>query len=423
MRIVVANWSSRKVGGTESYLDEIMCELSAIGHDLAFVYESDSPTNRPRIHLPQVCPTWCVAEIGKAAAVTALRRWQPDLVYTHKLLDTAFQEEILSVAPGVLFVHDYDGLCISGSKTFKFPVYRPCSLRFGWKCLIHYFPHRCGGRSPMTMWKLFEAQSRRLRLLHRYRALITHSSHMRAELLKHGISVKMIYKASYLIESSRSALQAASADFEEGCRVIRDQTEAVRLLFSGRMDRLKGGLVLLDALPLIAADLRRQVGLTLVGDGPDRNIWEERAKRVQALEPRVRVEFTGWLEMPRIGQLFAESTLLVMPSLWPEPFGRIGPEAGLYALPVAAFAVGGITEWLIDGVNGYLASADPPTSVALAEAVQKCLQDPDVYNRLRQGAFAVARQFSLANHMSQIVGLFESVVDGSLNPVVGDHHW
>ena len=50
----------------------------------------------------------------------------------------------------------------------------------------------------------------------------------------------------------------------------------------------------------------------------------------------------------------------MVPSIWPEPFGQVGPEAGLYGVPAAAFAVGGTPSWLTDGVNGRLAPGDPP---------------------------------------------------------------
>ena len=74
--------------------------------------------------------------------------------------------------------------------------------------------------------------------------------------------------------------------------------------------------------------------------------------------------------------LFQESDLLVVPSIWPEPFGQVGPEAGLYGVPVAAFAVGGTPSWLTDGVNGLLAAGDPPTAAGLAESIVGCLADP-----------------------------------------------
>ena len=50
-----------------------------------------------------------------------------------------------------------------------------------------------------------------------------------------------------------------------------------RLLFVGRMEALKGGLHLLEALPTVARALGRPVHVTMAGDGGDRQRWQERA--------------------------------------------------------------------------------------------------------------------------------------------------
>jgi glycosyltransferase involved in cell wall biosynthesis len=77
---------------------------------------------------------------------------------------------------------------------------------------------------------------------------------------------------------------------------------------------------------------------------------------------------------------------------------------------VAAFDVGGIPDWLLDGVNGFLASGSPPTSEGLAQAIIKCLEDPATYAGLRKGASEVAQQFNIKNHLIALLEVFESVI-------------
>ena len=63
--------------------------------------------------------------------------------------------------------------------------------------------------------------------------------------------------------------------------------------------------------------------------------------------------------------------VVVMPSILPEPFGRVAIEAQAMGRPVVAFDHGGAVESIIDGVTGWLATPNAPD--ALAEAVDKAL--------------------------------------------------
>jgi glycosyltransferase involved in cell wall biosynthesis len=415
MRIAVVNWSRRRAGGTETYLSQIIPELVHLGHDLAFMHEIDLPANREQIALPDGVPAWCVKEMRAKRALKALRDWKPDLIYTHSLLTPSLEAETLKIAPAIFFAHAYYGTCISGSKAFKRPEVVPCDRRFGWKCLLHYYPHRCGGLSPITMLRLFHLQSKRLELLHQYAAILTHSSHMYSEYVNNGLPPERVHNLSYYAhEGSRQpAPQGVEKDFslnaESDLTVIQASKPYYHLLFSGRMELLKGGRTLIDALPQVCGALDRPVRVTFAGDGPDRREWERRAARASRWVDGLQVEFVGWVQREQLTRLYTDCDLLVFPSLWPEPFGLAGPEAGLHGVPVAAFDVGGVSEWLTDGMNGYLAPGDPPTASGLAEAIVKCLHDPVAHEYLRRGAVQSAQKFSLENHLAALTKVFATI--------------
>jgi glycosyltransferase involved in cell wall biosynthesis len=147
--------------------------------------------------------------------------------------------------------------------------------------------------------------------------------------------------------------------------------------------------------------------VTFAGDGPARPSWQASAARLARREPEIRIEFPGWIDTDRIGSLMASADLLVVPSLWPEPFGLVGLEAARHRLPVAAFAVGGIPDWLRPGINGYLAPADPPTPAGLADAIIACLEDPQAHARLRDGAGRVAAEFVFDDHIEALIRVLE----------------
>lgn len=420
MRIAVVNWSRRKVGGTEVYLESVIPELLNAGHQIAFWHERDVPVANDRIALSDDIPAWCVAELGMRAGVRALREWRPDVLYTHSLMQPALEAEMLKIAPAIFFAHAYYGTCISGSKTFKQPTPTPCQRRFGWQCMAHYYPHRCGGLSPLTMLKEYRRQSKRLQHLSVYKAIVTHSTYMRAEYLKHGFHPERVHCLSYYAQEvepheGRSAADTSSVMLGDERATLpsapleADAPACWRLLFLGRMEFLKGGSVLLDALPRACAALSRPLHVTFAGDGPERTAWEQHAARVQAQTPGLKIEFVGWVKGQQREALLNECHLLVMSSLWPEPFGLVGPEAGLRGLPTVAFAVGGITDWLHNGVNGYLADGNPPTADKLADAIVNCFRDPADYARLRRGALDVAGQFKMKRHLSALLKVLESV--------------
>jgi glycosyltransferase involved in cell wall biosynthesis len=400
MRIALLNWSNRRFGGTGTYLSAVLPYLQRAGHDVALWHEVDSPADYDLIPLPPAAPIWSVAELGLDAALAALHAWQPNLLYAHGLLDAAVERRVLDIAPAVFFAHNYYGTCISGTKTFKQPVVTPCGRQFGWQCLAHYYPRRCGGWSPITMVREYRRQRVRLDLLRRYRAIVTHSVHMQNEYINHGLNAERVFNVRYGPDPASVGNAVEKREPRDG---------PWELLFVGRMDALKGGRELLLALPEVARRLDRDLHLTFAGDGDLRAKWETLADRVRRGEPRVEVTFTGWLGRAAVDALCAQSDLMVLPSLWPEPLALVGLEAARHRLPVAAFDVGGISDWLTSGENGYLAPGNPPTVDGLIDAIVSCLKDPDTLARLRDGAARLSADFAFDTHVELLLRAFRDV--------------
>ncbi|MFQ5705303.1 MAG: glycosyltransferase family 4 protein [Gemmatimonadales bacterium] len=403
MRIALVNWSGRQTGGPEVYLHDIAPHLAAAGHDVAFLYETDEPAGRPSIAMPEGVARWHVGELGASGALSRLRSWNPDLIYVHGLLDTDLETAITEVAPAVFFGHSYYGTCVSGNKTFTNVQVRPCSRRFGWQCLLHYHPHRCGGWSPVSMVREYRKQSRRLTTLARYGAIVTNSEHMRSEYIKHGFPPDAVHKLTYYVPGP------AVSDTRP--RWAPEPGGKWHLLFLGRMVFLKGGRTLVEALPKIVPTGGRQLAITFAGDGPERSEWERRAGRAEQSTPDIECRFTGWLSHEALEDIVKDTHLLVVPSVWPEPFGQVGPEVGRRGIPAAAFNVGGIPEWLREGVNGHLAPGNPPTAAGLATAIGRCIRNPDDYAKLVRGARQVADRFNLERHLDELTALFHDVLE------------
>jgi len=391
MRVAVLAWTAQRIGGIEAYLSLLLPAMSTAGLDVAFWYEHHEPGERQKIDMPRGMPVFSVAELGAAGAVRKLREWGPDVLYVHGLHDVSIERSLLAIAPAVQFVHTYVGTCVSGTKTHTRPGVVACERRFGMSCLAHYLPRGCGGSSPTTMWHLYREQSRRLELLKQYRAVLTHSAHMQVELDRHGVRSTVV---PFPVTS------AASPDERRGAA-------SLNLLFAGRMHSLKGGSFLLDCLPEVQHMLARPIRLTMAGDGQDRRDWGERARRMQSDHHDIEVTFPGWQSAEQLDVLMATTDLLVVPSVWPEPFGSVGPAAAQHGVPAAAFAVGGIPQWLHDGVNGHLADAHPPSAASLAKAIVSCAGNPQHYEMLCQGARDVGASFTIERHLPELIRVFQ----------------
>jgi glycosyltransferase involved in cell wall biosynthesis len=245
---------------------------------------------------------------------------------------------------------------------------------------------------------------------------------MHEEYVRHGLPPEKVRYLSYYAHSSSPHYREAQVEAPrpEPSTDAATKSEAdgrrkphAHLLFAGRMETLKGGHLFIESLREVRARLSSPVLVTFAGDGRERARWERLAAEVMRGTDGINVEFTGWVRREQMEELYKECDLLVFPSVWPEPFGLAGPEAGLHGIPVAAFNVGGVPEWLVDGVNGYLAPGDPPTAHGLAEAIIKCLHDEDAHRALRRGAVKTAQQFSLDNHLNGLTKVFDEVAGGT----------
>jgi glycosyltransferase involved in cell wall biosynthesis len=244
-------------------------------------------------------------------------------------------------------------------------------------------------------------------MLRHYSMILTASAHMRREYINQGFDRRRVRTVALIIDALPNRSIITDSELIASSRRKFD-ADCLQLLFLGRMVKLKGGEKLLDAAPTTVASLQRPVRITFAGDGPARPDWARRAAWLEAGFRQIRVEFRGWTA--DLGELAMRSHLLVMPSLWPEPFGLSGLEIGRWGVPSVGFAVGGIPEWLLEGVNGHLAPSEPATAHGLANAIVHSLCDRDHYTRLCLGASARVDRYTAAVHVKRLTDIFDEVL-------------
>src|SRR3990172_3443543 len=211
-------------------------------------------------------------------------------------------------------MHGYFGTCIGGQKRFGFPVAQPCARRFGVACLALYGPRHCGELKAGSFVRHYRWAREQHDLLKRYRAIVVASEHMKTEFVRNGLDPLRVH----VIPLFRTHDEAPDAHARQLCA----DDDACSIAFVGRMTGLKGGDLLVDAIAEASGRLGRTIRLLLIGDGPQRAVWERRAA-----DRRVPCSSTGWLNGGERWAALRQATLLARPSTRPEPFGLVGLEA------------------------------------------------------------------------------------------------
>jgi glycosyltransferase involved in cell wall biosynthesis len=391
MRVLVATAHAAVVGGVETYLRAVLPRLRDRGVALGLLTaHPEHSGSSVREWVPDV-PHRVASSPGEV--VSAAEAFGPDVVYTHDLPDPAADDAFARRFPTVRFAHNYAGGCVSGTKCHAAPNWQACSRPLGPACLGLYLPRRCGGLNPISAVKLYRSNRTRQRTLARLRAVLVASRHMADEVIRNGAAAERV-KVVPLFPPNAEPVPTPPEP--------RPRTD--RVLFVGRLTPLKGWRELVSAIPVASARLGRMLKLVVVGDGPDRAAFESEVRRLN-----VACEFLGWLVSDTVIQQMRAADVLVVPSVWPEPFGLVGIEAGCVGLPTVAFATGGIPDWLTAGVSGEAAAGDRPRPQQLVDALVRALGDDTHHLRLRVGAWESARRFTADAHVSKLLAVFEQV--------------
>jgi len=393
MRLAFATVTSRRVGGIETYLEALLPAFANLGHEVALWYESDGPSDRVPITLPAGGRSKTITSPVQALALCD--DWQPDAVFVQGLDSAAVERALLRQPTAVFVAHNYVGTCISGTRAWTRPVVRPCPRTFGALCLAHYLPHGCGGNSPVTMVRLYRREQVRQQSLGYAAFVVTLSAHMRDVYLRHGFDSGRVEHVPYgpAIADDASDTSGAKVD------------DVNRLVVAARLEPLKGVHLLIEALPLVQRATGQPLELTVLGDGGARQALEQQAARAIAKAPGVAIAFRGWLNAAERDRHISDCDVVVVPSAWPEPLGLIGLEAGRLGRPVVAFDVGGVRDWLTDGVNGRLVPAEPPSAHELARVLTEVLTNPGERARLADGARAASATVTPTVHARGLLAL------------------
>lgn len=363
-------------GGADVDLFHVAQGLQQAGHDthLFVVHEQDS-YERGRV-TPELLPfpatrlDVTTRELAPAKLCARLRSavdpWRPDVVFIQHgyalkpyVADALRHHRII----GRFYAHEME----CARDAFRFKNGRPCPCNYlrtpdvcrncaasSQKAAINTGRFRTWTADYLAA-RAYDPEFHTLsmRALHSYHAVIVSNSALRDGLLEFHPDVRVV---------------PGGISLEEFDRVVnknQGQTTIAHpklVLMSGRAeDPGKGLSLLLEAAKRLRTE--RQ-DFTVAATHFDHTLSNEWFRAV------------GWLDRNEMLMLYAQSAVVVVPSIWEEPFGLVAVEGMAARKPVVASRVGGLAEIVRHGKTGFLfASMDAAT---LAVHLARLLDDPSL---------------------------------------------
>lgn len=145
------------------------------------------------------------------------------------------------------------------------------------------------------------------------------------------------------------------------------------IVFVGRLVSDKGCALLLDAMHKLI-EKHHQIDLTIIGDGPERSLLVDTVFK-KGLEQYVT--FTGALKGIELAKEVANHRIMVVPSLWDEPYGIVAIEGLAAGCILVGSSGGGLGEIVEDigfsfpngDVEGLVSSLDEALAFKWSEKI------------------------------------------------------
>lgn len=190
-------------------------------------------------------------------------------------------------------------------------------------------------------------------------------------------------------------------------RIFPGVNRTKEFVFLGRLVSDKGGDLAIRAFHYLTTELSdksdSKPSLTIIGDGPERL---HLIRLVRGFQLEEYVHFTGSLRGEEIAKCLNEHKILLVPSLWKEPFGIVALEGlACGCLPIVPNRGG-----LPDAVGKAGLIFESGNIESLAQAMHRVLQNPEVQEQTQKEA----RQHLRLHTMIEVSRHYLSIIEGAV---------
>ncbi len=178
-----------------------------------------------------------------------------------------------------------------------------------------------------------------------------------------------------------------------------------RFAVLGQLSRLKGTLVLFDAVRLLPKSLRKRINIEIHGSVlyADDDFRNQLAESLKELKDTVRL--CGPYVSSDVQDIVSRNGWLIVPSIWWENSPLVIQEAFAAGRPVICSNIGGMAEKVHHGVSGLHFRVNSPAD--LAARIEECATTPGLWETLCAG---VPRPPAIEETVDQLLALYDSVL-------------
>ncbi len=374
--MAVPRWT--RDGGVSAHVQTSAAILAEHGLDVrVLAARIESTEELPGVTVYR-CPDLFHDDVSMDARIGEALSFGPEVIHLHQVDLPDVARAVRMSAPLVISAHNYPA-CSAGGYYFR--PGQECTRAHGRGCIVNMIARGCAHtHNPKSLPTRYINASRRAEALKHADLVVSYSSSVDRHLAANQLPRRKIVPYSTTIASKPRAGDVADR----------------RVVFAGRLVREKGVDVLIRAARDVDAEF------IVCGDG---RLLEPMRALARRCGVERRVSFTGWLSSEQLAEEFAHAAVVVVPSVWPEPFGLVGIEALAAGRPVIASATGGVGDWLDDGRSGLCVEPGDPS--ALARALNDLLADPERQRAMGMaGMQAVGARFSPERHLAAILDAY-----------------
>lgn len=380
------------LGGTENYIINLSECLEQLGHTVGAMYGIKtngtlSHGNRNEYFLPAITNRKGVLDTRTEKIIEdIILKNNPDVAYVHNVANYSIVKKLAELMPTIRFIHDHRLFCPKGDKMFIWGG-NTCGCSCGINCFLNSYGKGCLIPLPNVVLSKIKHTSHAIKI-HKQIRIIVASQYMKDCLLYNGFSSSLIETVPYFCSFSKSV----ESEFGEFA------------FFAGRLIPHKGVQYLIKSIPFWPEKLR----LVVAGDGPYLKSIKSLAKKMGIA---YKVDFLGEISNAEMQQYYERCLLVTVPSVWDEPFGIVGLEAMFCGKPIVAFNVGGISDWLYDGINGFLIKRKDTR--ALAEKISVLFRNKDLARQMgKEGKEIYKKRFVKEKHITRLISIFNDEIQG-----------